>query len=291
MAELNPPPKRCAKCGADNLPFAAQCASCSHDFEAPLRLRRRCHANRQLACGYCATCGAGSAGAVLLCLWYGCGRNHSSGGDGRSQPWRVGHVANDSRGRRHRGLARRGGGLGDCEPDRGHQAAVANVTPSPSLSATFTPTLTPTGTPGTEFAGTACRLVSDLTAAHNDDVVPIVQLITGWTTSPSIPVGPEPRGRAAAWDAAAAQVVSRNGAVAGSLRSADHPQLVADIARAYSSYGSASRRSRQHSTTRTLTSLSAFQTGMQQLADGKAALDDAQSQLELLTAAGSANCP
>ena len=176
----------------------------------------------------------------------------------------------------------------------GHQAAVANVTPSPSLHATSTPTLTPTptGTPGTEFAGTACRLVSDLTAAHNDDVVPIVQLITAWTTAPSIPVGPEPRGRAAAWDAAAAQVVSRNSAVAGSLRSADHPQLVADIARAYSTYGSGlAVLAPAFNNSNTYDSLSAFQTGMQQLADGKASLDDAHSQLELLTAAGSANCP
>ena len=63
---LNPPPKRCAKCGADNLPLAPRCASCGQDFVGQLAVAPPAITDAP-AGAYCATCGARLVAGAAFC--------------------------------------------------------------------------------------------------------------------------------------------------------------------------------------------------------------------------------
>lgn len=287
---MNPPPKRCLNCGADNLPLAPRCPSCGHDFAGPIAAAPQAPIQPDPpVVAYCATCGAKVLPGAGFCSTCGTAVGTASSKAASPKADRAGLAVSP--------IALVGGALVvlliaaavlALGNQTGGQHPIADVTASPTRSAAPAPT----ATPGTDLAVTACRLIGDLTAAQNDNIVPMVSLISFWTAGPSIPVGPEPRARAAAYAAAVMQVIARNAAAVGSLRSSERPQLVADIARAYSSYGSGlAALAPAFKNSNTYDSIDALKSGLQQIGDGRTALDDANAQLGLMIAAGSANCP
>jgi hypothetical protein len=284
---LNPPPKRCATCGADNLPLAPRCASCGQDFLGQAAVAPP-PANTDAPAGaYCATCGAKLVAGAAFCSTCG---TVTGAVPGKASP-RV-----DRPGVIIPPVALAGGALavllvavavvafGSLS---GGQRGASDPSPAPSVAVTAAPSAPPADT----FAATACRLTDDLTTAQNEHVVPLAGMLGDWVAGLSIPVGQDARDRARAHATAVAQILSRNASTVGSLRSAANPELVVDIVKAYEGYAAGLQTLAPiFQNSNTADSLTQIVSGTQQLNAAKTALDDANSKLDLMMAAGTANC-
>jgi hypothetical protein len=283
---LNPPPKRCAKCGADNLPLAPRCASCGQDFVGQWAVAPPAITDAP-AGAYCATCGARLVAGAAFCSTCGTATG-AVPGKGASVD-RPGVIIPP--------VALVGGALAVLLVAvavvafgslTGGQRAISDPSPSPSRAVTPAPSAPPADT----FAATACRLTGDLTTAQNEHIIPLAGMLGDWVAGLSIPVGQDARDRARAHATAAAQILSRNASTVGSLRSAANPELVVDIVKAYEGYAAGLQTLAPiFQNSNTADSLSQIVSGTQQLNAAKAALDDANSKLDLMMAAGAANCP